>query len=203
MLAAKVVSVVGGGWSFLEVDQSRLPGIVIAANEAAVALERVPEMGVSMDRLWTENRWAQISARKMQFFGRRSALQNIKPLPNWAFSFENEQGRTLGETAAQLNGTNSGECALNLAYVLRPNKVYLFGFDMTRGPAGEPYWHAPYPWAPPQGSTKPAKYAEWTRRFRHVADHFRRAGIEVLNVSSRSLINAFPRVHPAQIGVAR
>jgi hypothetical protein len=51
--------VVAGGWSVSQVDLSRIPGTIIAINDSAIHLPRF-DIVVSMDRLWTEHRWAEL-----------------------------------------------------------------------------------------------------------------------------------------------
>lgn len=200
-----VVSIVGGGASFAEVDHHKLPGFVIAANEAVVALDRKPDMGVSMDRLWVENRWAELHVRSVPFYARKSALQNIpRPLPTWCHEFECDHTTVMFSwTLDRLNGTNSGACAMNAAYLLSPNTVYLFGFDMQRAKDGRAYWHNPYPWAPINGGTKDGKYAKWASEFERMKLQFETQGTKVINVSSRTAIKSFKIITPKELGVAK
>jgi hypothetical protein len=97
-----------------------------------------------------------------------------------------------------LNGTSSATVALNLAYCMWPEKLYLFGFDMCRGPNDEAHWHPDYPWN--LKSTKQGKLAEWAKEFASIYEEFKRKKIEVLNVSSRSRITVWKRYHPRELG---
>lgn len=205
MLTNEVISVVGGGWSFLSVDRNRLPGTVIVANEGSVLLP-VVHHAVSMDRLWSESRWPRLDAMKRQTWLRRNAVQNIDwcgEERRWLHIFDNDhKSVTFSEDRQNLNGTNSGVCALNLAYILRPKELYLFGFDMCRHPNGRAYWHDPYPWAPIVGATKPGKYAEWAAEFNQIALAFSTINTRVFNVSPSSKIMCFPKLTPKQLGIS-
>lgn len=194
----EIVTVVGGGWSAGEIDLTRLPGLVIGVNESAVLVRC--DTGLSMDRLWTEARWDAMAASGITFHIRSLALKNKPERPDWMRVFDCDvAGITLSETQQVLNGANSGMCGLNLAYTMKPRRIVLVGFDMQPGPNGEPYWHAPYPWASKNGATKPGHFERWIRQFDHAARQCADAGIEVLNVSDRSLITAFTRVKPEAV----
>lgn len=211
-MSNEIISVVGGGWSFAEVDQKKLPGLIICANEAGVLLPRADAI-VTMDRLWTENRFSALEQFRRSFYVRRGALQNIdkaRCIGSWLKPFEcsnlaiEEDGVAgFSEDASILNGDNSGVNALNLAYILRPKQLLMFGFDMCRHPNGNPYWYPPYSWVAQTGGTKPAKYDKWAREFNNIAIAFASIRCVVLNVSAHTKINAFRKVTPKQIGVEK
>jgi hypothetical protein len=196
----RTVSILGGGWSAGAVDKSRLPGFVIAVNDAAVHAPKI-DAAVSMDRLWAENRfgWLCDNHAPKTAWLRRSACKNI-PTPNWVEVFENDHTSTdFAEDHGILNGTNSGFCALNLAYQLRPDRIFLFGFDMNRSPEGSPYWFPDYPWAKLGGATSGGKYKALASQFEAAARAFKNAGIEVLNASPASAIGVFEKIAPEEV----
>lgn len=203
-MSIDVISVLGGGWSAATYDKSKLPGLIIGVNDSAV---RAPcEIAVSMDRLWTEHRWRWLQERLTQVRPlrdahiRRSALSNIADRPPWLHVFENDHMSVdLTDEPGRLNGTNSGVCAINLAFQMRPRRVILFGFDMTRSPKGQAYWFPPYEWARPEGATSAGKYRAWASEFATIARQFEAEGIEVLNASLVSAISAFPKVDPRSL----
>lgn len=189
-----VVSVIAGGWSFNLMDRNRIPGFIIGANEAG--LLPVASECISMDRLWTEHRWPQIRERRKATSIRRSAMQKIDA-GQWSFPWLrvyecDHESVEFSEDPRVLNGTNSGLCALNRAYQLRPATVYLFGFDMQRGPKGEIHWHPEYAWRP-TGGTGNATYREWSQQFGSAANAFARIGTKVINASPWSAIEVFPK----------
>lgn len=201
------ISVIGGGFSFLEVDQRKVPGYKIGCNDAALLMAGGVDDAVSMDRLWSENRWNTLCLRLKGTWLRRSAVQNI----DWAdrerkwlriFECDNESVK-FSETPDTLNGTNTGTCALNLAYLLRPRELFLFAFDMCKPATGSPYWYPPYPWAAPTGGTSNGKYKSWAAEFNSIALAFASIGTKVINVSSVSKITCFNRVSPKDIGVGK
>lgn len=187
-----------GGWSVRGLDLARLPGRVIAVNDAGVRAPRVDAI-VSMDRLWTEYRWSELRRLRVPTWLRQACLLNLAELPDWLRMYRCDHTATeLSDAPGALNGTNSGLVALNLAYQQRPRRVVLFGFDMGRSPRGEPYWYPPYPWRP-GGGTSNGKYAEWAAQFAPAARAFAAAGVEVLNASPASRIPAFAKVDPAAV----
>lgn len=192
------VSVIGGGWSVKSVDLDSIPGTIIAVNDSAFHAPYC-DLIVSMDRLWTEYRWNDLRKRGAVSYLRRSAVQNLDTKFPWCHIFDCDHTKVeFSDYDRVLNGTSSGMCALNLAYILRPKTVYLFGFDMCRGPNGQAYWYPPYPWTR-TGGTSNGKYADWAKQFARPAKLFENAGIEVLNVSPGSAITAFPKIAPQEL----
>jgi len=159
----KVVTILAGGWSASLLDLRKLPGTVIAVNDAVVYAPRW-HVGVSMDRLWIENRWKFIQNAHRPMFLRRSTMKNVDAsVLSHVSLFENDHtSTTLSDHAGRLNGTHSGFCALNLAFRMRPDEIYLVGFDMHLGPRGEKHWHPDYTWSK---STGPGRLQEWSNQF--------------------------------------
>lgn len=206
------VTIVGGGWSVQNVAVDYLPGVVIAVNDSAIHLPHW-HYAVSMDRLWAEHRWPELlkthaADKSRRTYLRKSAVQNIAAVQNlkldglelpWlkVFDCDNTTNK-FSEAPLTLNGTNSGACALNLAYKLRPRRLFLLGFDMNRDKRGAAYWYKPYPWSTDAGSTSDRKYSTWAQDFHIAASHFLHLGTEVFNVSPASAIDAFQKISPAR-----
>lgn len=195
------ITIVGGGWSVLNVAIDCLCGMVVAVNDSAVHLPRY-DVAVSMDRLWTEHRWDFLTRQQRQAWLRRSAVQNIETegADYWLTIFECDHRDNAPPTMqpGHLNGTSSGMCAVNYALQMRPSRVFLLGFDMTRDPFGRAHWYAPYSWVlNAKGATSSGTYRTWARQFDELAKAFRREKIEVRNVSPSSAIEAFPKMSPA------
>lgn len=197
MLRHEVVSIVAGGWSVKQVDQSAIPGFIIGINDAALCLPRVDAV-VSMDRLWTEHRWEQLRQLRVNAYIRKAALKNIKDRSwPWLHVFECDHTSVVFSSHANvLNGTNSGVCGLNLGWQIAPRELYLFGFDMQAGPKGELHWYPDYPWE--TKGTKAGKFAEWAGEFRQIAHQFEELGTRVFNVSDCSRIVAFSKMSPTK-----
>lgn len=184
-----VITVLGGGWSASQVDLTLLPGLVIGVNDAALHAPGV-DVIVSMDRLWTEGRWAWLVERGLPFYARWAAIKKMRrPLPEFVRPFHcNNHTSQFTKRTGWLNGTHSGGCAFNLAYLHRPHVIYLVGFDMRPGPNGEAHWYPDYDWG--TSKVKPV----WGPEFEVNAEQCRKEGIEVYVVGEWSAVTAFPRV---------
>lgn len=195
--------VIGGGWS-LHTDADRLSdlisyGHVIGVNDAAIHAS-VHE-AITMDRLWFENRWPILrDLRIQQTWVRKKCDCNVERkdpegLDNWR-TFEHFNKPMPSEKVGELHGGNSGTCAINLAFqqMDKGDSLYLLGFDMCKGPKNEPYWYPPYPWANPEGATKPGHFASWVSDLRGFANYALARGFNVYNVSMRSRIDYWPKL---------
>jgi hypothetical protein len=187
------ITLVASGVSVRGIALDRLVGRVIGVNEAAYHLPRV-DVVVSMDRLWAELRWQWMGERAAETWLRRSAVQNLDIeaalAAGWLHVFDCDHESAHFATArGNLNGTHSGLCALNLAWTLRPTRLFLLGFDMR----------APSAWPSVTGTkTTAGKYTSWAPQFKHAARRFAEIGCDVWNVSERSAITVFRKMAPAQ-----
>lgn len=201
-MTVKDVSIIGGGWSVAKADLSSAPGLVIGVNDSAIHARC--NIAVSMDRLWSEHRWQQLRVglrigSLRQVWLRRAAAKNIDQNERDLWLFEcSHKSTEFSEHQGTLNGTNSGMCAFNLAYQLRPERIWLYGFDMNRGPKGRAYWYEPYPWSA-KGATTSGKYKEWSKQFDDAAAKCKAAGIKVFNVSPTSAITSFEKIAPKDL----
>ncbi len=198
-----MVSIVSGGPSAALVDIAKVPGHVIGVNNAALHMTRI-DSAISMDRRWAEAHfpWFKERAGAVRLWLRPNNISNLRKLPEWqpdwlhVYQCDHKSWR-MSDEPGRLNGTNSGGVALNLAYSFKPRKVYLFGFDYT-APNGSHHWFA-------KGETgrvgdypiHPNRYRNWALEFDAVAPQFSQRGIEVVNVSSISLVRAFRKIAPA------
>lgn len=211
------ITIVAGGWSVRNLELDRLAGVVIAVNDAAIHLPTW-QHAVSMDRLWFESRAQAVWLKSMEDspFGeiwiRTNAAQNFPAAkleqPNLTlfkcnhetdeFSPELYGPGGAGAGPAYLNGRSSGACALNLAWHLKPLRLFLLGFDMNRGPDGSAYWYKPYPWSTPQGGSSQKKYQTWAAGLELARAAFDEIGTLVYNVSPTSAVQAFQKITPAE-----
>lgn len=204
-----IISLIAGGWSFREVDHKKVPGNVVVVNDGLLYFRNTISAVVSMDRLWVEGRWQHLLNFGYSAFLRRSCMKNIKGWQEngwgWLHLFECDRFTTqFGTTQSQLNGRNSGACALNYVYLQRPTELYLFGFDMCLSPEGKAHWYPIYPWVNRErGATGAGSYREWANDFEAYARQFEAIGTRVYNVSPYSRITAWPLVSARELGCAR
>lgn len=176
-----IVSIIGGGWGARRSNLAKIPGTIVCVNDAAMHAPRC-DIIVSMDRLWMENRWTALEHMQIKTYARTAACRGaLADPPSWLHPFEckNEESE-FGQDTDHLNGPNSGHCALNLAFLMKPVRIDLIGFDMRRGPKNEAYWYPSYSWARVGGGTSNTRYAEWAAMFEHGLRQCSDAGIEVV-----------------------
>lgn len=196
----RTVSIIGGGWSLSELGEAGrdlIPGFRVGVNDAFLLMRC--DVGVTMDRLWLEHRIDRAIAQGKTLWARRTAMVNIRqhtPLVR-RFECDHETGE-LADKTGWLNGPNSGHCALNLAYKMRPERIVLWGFDMNRSPAGSPYWYPAYPWAKVTG-TPPVTYASWAVTMEVARVQCQRRGIQLLNASLTSAVAGIEKIEPRSL----
>lgn len=202
-MANKNVVVIAGGYSVKEmgVDFDLLSdiGYVIGVNDSI--FYAMCNCGVSMDRLWMDNRLPEALELRIPLFLRRSAYRvNHKDALKddtdiRLFECDNEC-RTMSTAHGTLNGFNSGVCAINLALQMQPEYIYLFGFDMTKSNTPQPYWYPSYDWpeAKKDGNTSEKRYQEWAGRFDYIQEHAQRNSVSILNVNPNSAIESFKKI---------
>lgn len=178
-------SIIAGGPSARNIDLAALPGLIICVNDAAMHAPKC-DIIVSMDRNWLENRWDALEFLEIPTYARLSALRNkldslCRP---WLRPFEcRHELATFGDYACTLNGPHSGHCALNLAFVYRPQRINLVGFDMARGPNGETHWWPAYSWAKPVAPTPNRPHDHWRGALQEGIRQCEAVGIEVVRYS--------------------
>ena len=193
--------VVAGGWSVGQTDY-RLDdlmsyGHVIGVNDSSIHMP-VHE-ALSMDRLWFENRWRVLRDMRVGRVWIREKCDCNVPRKderdNWV-TFKHFSKPLPSDTPGELHGGNSGTCAINLAFqrMLAGDNLFLLGFDMQKGPKGEPYWYPPYPWASPEGATKQGNFNNWTKDLRAFANFGVSRGFNIYNVTTRSQIEYWPKI---------
>jgi len=119
-------------------------------------------------------KWSQ-DARAAETYG-------INRVPSVA-----ELGLSLDPLRIHL-GSNSGYQALNLAVLFGASRILLTGFDMKLSVGGQRHFFGDHP-----GSlNKASDYNQFIRAFHTTADDLKRAGVEVLNCTPGSALDAFP-----------
>lgn len=148
---------------------------------------------VSMDGRWFENRAKDFCSPRSPMLRIREKTISKRTIPDGCYylPFENDRLTTkFSETFGQLNGENSGYCALNLAYLFRPSRIYLYGFDMNTE-KGKDHFFGDYEWKGQGCTNSGTKFAKWAHEMDDAARQFEAAGIEVFNTNHKSAIKAF------------
>jgi len=102
-------------------------------------------------------------------------------------------------------GFNSGAAAINLAYYLGADRIFLLGFDMYSLPGGRIHYHAGYPDKKENFTNKDLAMGKTQRRtkdqpaykrhlkgFGPVSESARKIGLDVINLSPDSEVKEFP-----------
>lgn len=167
----EMINIIAGGNSVKDMNVKEIckRAFTIGVNDSAVLAP--VDIGVSMDRKWSEYREPEIKGKP---FLLRKAPSKWPEM--FCFSCDHESD-IFSEIPGKLNGRNSGYCALNYAYQLRPKKIYLFGFDFT----GKPYWYPAYPWCK-YPTERSRLLLEWPAAFAQAEKQLTAAGIEVIIV---------------------
>lgn len=173
-------------------------GTLIAISGAALLTK--PHIAFTMDRLVAEYCYPQWRVQGVpSVYIRECVVKNFKPGPEVKLFQHDGPATSMSLAEYKLNGSNSGSCALNLAFQRLPKQVFLLGYDMQRDRGGHPYWHPPYPWNT-AGAAKSGRLAEWAKEFDVIAPQFEAAGIKVYNVNDwkTTRITAFPIISFAE-----
>ncbi len=193
-LAKQTLILIAGGFSCASYDLDevdlRSRGTVMGVNGAALVAKC--DYALTMDRLFYEAKTLELHDRGIPLYYRKCIVKGVLPPPS-AIPFKGTNKPEMTDDLGVLGGTNSGACALNWAYKHKAAAVYLFGYDMQKGPNGEAHWYAPYPWRP-NGATTTGKFAQWEREFTTIARQFREIRMPVFNVNHNSALRCFPTI---------
>lgn len=189
-----IVSLVACGPSALKCGAVHAPGMVVAINGAA---KHVPHTAAfTMDGRYARNEWQNHQFKP--FVVRESAWQHAvragaRETPTTVRFAGDNKSAIFAENPEncrggwQLNGSNSGYCALNFAYSLRPRKVILYGYDMDV----PTHFFGDYSWKGEGDSLNANKLQLWAAEMEYAAHQFRKARIDVVNTNRASAIKAF------------
>lgn len=169
---------------------------VIGAGCKTIAINRTVELAPHADMLyagdgpfWQVHQGARMfTGRKVSLFAEGSSSRRSLLPPDDVMMLKNTGITGFDpDPSALRSGKNSGYAALHLAAHTGARRVLLCGYNM-----GGRNWHARY--AVPLRNTKPEQYAVWRPLFGQLAAALASLGIEVLNVTPGSALDAFPMV---------
>lgn len=87
-------------------------------------------------------------------------------------------------------GGNSGFQAINLAFLWGAVRIILLGYDMHRGHDGRRHWHHDHP----RELGNLGDLVQWRARFVPMAASLQRLGVQVINASRSTALDAFPKM---------
>jgi len=175
-----IVAAAGNSMKEMDLKEIRKRGYLIGVKNCAWLLNA--DIGISLDR-----KWATEYGDKLQ--GKPWLLYRYPGQWSWdgLEQFASTDTDVFSEEKNVLNGNNSGYCAFNLAYQMRPKTVYLFGFDFT----GKPYWYGKYPWKSKVKKEGSYISLDWVPYFKKAKKLCDKANIEVVIVGE-TRITGYP-----------
>lgn len=197
MWAGETVAILASGESM----NKGVVASVISAGCKTIAINRTVELAAHADMLyagdgpfWQIHEGARnFSGMKVSLFAdgtssRRSQLptDDVKMLKNTGITGFDP------DPSALRSGKNSGYAALHLAAHTGARRILLCGYNM-----GGRNWHPRY--AVPLRNTKPEQYAVWRPMFGALAAALAALGIEVLNCTPGTALDAFRKVDLADV----
>lgn len=199
----KDIIIIASGPSITDVPAEELInyGHVIGVNESSILFPC--NVAVSMDRLWMEARYEFLEYKQISTYFRKCAW---KKGYMWDFLtlFDGDvHSEKMSDERGKLFGKNSGTCAINLAYQMRPKRIFLFGFDMKVNKKKEHYFYDPFDLNERKReitdkkinpNQSDSKYKYWLPMFNIIAEQCEQAGIDVYNVNQNSAIEVFPKI---------
>lgn len=129
----------------------------------------------AMDRAWWQAHQAEVARA---FVGERvssnpvGGLAGVKRVPQ-------EKVKPYG---------NSGAACISFAVWCGAHRVLLLGFDCQHT-GGKTHWHGSHP----KGMGDAGSVNKWPAKFRQMATDLKRTGVEIINCSRATALDAFPR----------
>jgi hypothetical protein len=190
----KPLAVVAGGTSLAGFDLNRFrdPRWRVLAVKGSIFDMPWADLGFGLDGpRYIE--WAPRLAQVTMPIVWAVAERNTLPvLPNVNFVLRiNHQMISKVPTAIAAGGT-SGYGALNLAYLKRPRRIVLFGYDYGKSADGK--WHHNEQHYGKKRTQSEKAWKAWAECYAHPAKALAEAKIEVFNACPYSGIKVFPRV---------
>ena len=143
---------------------------------------------VGLDAPTVAKLWAEFQGQKCSIESSGGNIQDdaVHMLRNKTFP-DHSMGLSL-DSRALVTGRNSGFQALNLAILAGAARVILLGFDGQPAKDGKAHWFGEHP-----RPTPAAVYPLYCQAMSAAENAILAAGVEVINCSQGSAINAFPK----------
>jgi hypothetical protein len=182
MWAGGTVAILASGESMTaEVAQT-----VRAAGVFTIAVNNTWEMAFWADLLFAGDApWWEMHHKKLGGFSGIKVCAEETPFPDVRFVRPTGKVGFDPDPSCIRTGGNSGYGAMHVAAHAGAARLLLFGFDMQGG-----HWHDPHPWPLYQGDG--GHFPRWIARFKVLAAELAALGIEVLNCTPGSALDAFP-----------
>ena len=178
--------ILGGGPSLTSFDMNLLKGRnVIGCNDAYKLGVEICPVVYFIDPDWYGHHYEHLKTYQGELI---SCRQDFLEYPEIKTTKRFDHGLHLGGVG--YNG-NSGAGAINLAILFGAAKIYLLGFDMELGGAGQANWHQNEVNQPDirhyqrfQGEFKDFVIPDWKKKFSHIG---------IVNLNPDSKLDGFPK----------
>lgn len=190
----ETVVCIGGGPSVTQeaVNLTRGRARVVVINNSYLLAPWADVCYFADARWWG---WHKDKPEFIAFGGQKVTIENTGNLVSddnvFVLQNANMRGATVGlseKTNAVVTGSNGGYQAIQIAVHAGAKRILLLGYDMRYGPGNKSHWHGGHPERMPERA-----YADYARKFSTMVPQLQRLGIEVINCTPGSLIDAFPR----------
>lgn len=185
--------IIGGGKSLKGFDFSKLQNeLTIGINRAYEAMDCTIMLSMDNDFYdWiTKGKLGQEAKEKFEDFkGIRVWIDSVGyEYPKGILILNRSGGQNISHSMKKGIGgeSNSGFAALNIAYCLGANPIYLLGFDMKGENGKQAWWHSGYP--DKQGAEV---YKVFARDFKRASVILKEKGTQVINLNPDSALQCF------------
>jgi hypothetical protein len=172
------------------VSYCRSKAAVVAVNDA-YRLAPWADVLYSSDRFW----WSHYRGHPA-FAGQKAAIEHTpgRHLPRYdtwgvqVYRNTGMDGIETDPTGLRTCGGNSGGAAVNLAVHLGARRIVLLGYDMGYGASSRRHFFGDHP----QPLSNTHNFPTWRMAFRTMRQPLESLGIEVVNCSRVTALDAFP-----------
>lgn len=176
------IVVIGGGPSLTPEDVAACRGQHVIAIKEAYLLAPWADVLYACEAKWWKHYGGAPTFTGLKYTMEPVPFADVQPLANTG-----AEGLELDPSGLR-HGYNSGYQAINLTVHLGAKRIVLLGFDMSAGPNGQ-NWFGPHP-----NHSQGSPYPIFRQMLHTLVDPLKELGIDVLNASRFTLLNAFPRV---------
>lgn len=186
--SGETVAIFAGGPSLTQADVDRC----IQQGWKRIAVNTSYRADPGADVLYAcDYKWWAVHAVETSSLKSRRITRDTKAAAEFGIEYipsDNSPG--LSKKPGVINeGGNSGYQAIGLAHHLGASRIILLGFDMGRASDGKTHWFGSHP-----GRLEVASpYDLWIRKFADLAKDLEAAGVQVINASRDTRLEAFPR----------
>lgn len=170
-------------------------------TEQCALVEAAPVKTIAVNSTWRlidadvlyacDYLWFKVCLPEFKASKRRAAVwtQDRSAAERWGLNWVRQDSRPgLGNPGLRTNG-NSGAGAVNLAFLFGCRRILCVGLDMKLGPNGERHHHGDHPKPLVQGLV----FNDWIFKMRTMAKDLKAAKCEVINCSTTTALECFPR----------